>query len=418
MKKCRIIATSLLVAFGICFSSCATNDGPKDTTMNYWDKKKGNCDEVLASPHAYSLSQISYCTKMWETYRYVDDIPLKDRSMFAIAFSTVSHKATDPYDRGIADAALARICIPRHPLDSSGRVREEIPETLECNNHVTDISISGQGVSSKNRFAAMNRKHEVPDVPANKVKEARTIAKKASEMRKKSVSKSISLYKDALEVNEYDVAAKYDLATAYAEMGDESPALRHLEELNTWNDEEAQSRIEAARTDPKFDNIRDNPNFKLITGYVSIALVNAAGVLGVQRVKDMKTKLEKANLPIAVVGESRTEEKTPQIWYREGFDDVAYRIKETLRLKKASVQVLSRDKRKGLDESTDVLVVWGQPEAGTKDGIGQTAPIVQGKRATGSDNKLDDLVKEVEDSRQSIDHAKQAGDSIVNMTTK
>ena len=57
----RILAVILLLcSMGICalFMGCASDGGPKDTTMNYWDKKKGNCDEVLSMPHAYQLSQI------------------------------------------------------------------------------------------------------------------------------------------------------------------------------------------------------------------------------------------------------------------------------------------------------------------------------------------------------------------------
>ena len=59
----------------------------------------------------------------------------------------------------------------------------------------------------------------------------------------------------------------------------------------------------------------------------------------------------------------------------------------------------------------DVIVLWGQPEAAAY-GAGQSAPVVQGKRAEGSDNKLDDLVKGVEDTKKSVDHAKDVGNSL------
>ena len=105
----RHFSIAAFVILGMWLGGCATDEAPKDTTMDYWDKKKGDCDEVLKSPYAYRLSQITQCTKMWEMYRYVDNIPLKERSMYAVAFSMVSHKAEDPYDRAVADAALARI---------------------------------------------------------------------------------------------------------------------------------------------------------------------------------------------------------------------------------------------------------------------------------------------------------------------
>lgn len=408
----RKLAVTLLASIGFLafFAGCATDESPKDTTMNYWDKKKGDCEQVLKAPHAYSLSQITHCTKLWESYRYVDNIPLKERSMYAVAFSTVSHKATDPYDRGIADAALARICIPRHPLDSSGQVREEIPDSLNCDNKITDISISGQAVASSNPYARIKRTKPVSEVSDSEAKASNAAYKKATDARKKkNLGKAISLYKEALSKNPYNVSAKYDLACALSVDGDESEALRNLEELYTWDDAEAEQRIAKARTDVDFDNIRDNPNFKLITGYARIVLINGASSIGAEQVDKMKKKLEKRNVPVAEVAKSNRIELTPQIWYREGFEDYAYQIKDILAIpSKVSVQLL----RDG-DPTNDILIVWGQKEAAAY-GVGQDKPVVQGKRAQGSDNKLDDFVKSVEDTKNSVDHTRDVGKSLTD----
>lgn len=395
------------IGFLVTFAACATNEAPKDTTMNYWDKKKGDCEAVLTMPHAYSLTQITHCTKMWEMYRYVEDIPLKERSMYAIAFSTVSHKSTDPYDRSVADAALTRICIPRHPMGANGQIREEIPDALECNSSVTDISIAGQGVASSNPFARLKGTVQVKEVSDKDARKARDLYKKATAQRKKkSLGKAISLYKDALEANPFDVSAKYDLACAYAVDGDENTAIRHLEELYTWDDPDAERRLVKARTDEDFEDIRDNPNFKLLTGYVRVALVNGASALGEPTVAAMKKKLEKNDVAIAEVGKSNRVELQPQIWYREGFEDYAYEIKDILGQSKMSINVM-----RNADTPNDVLVVWGQPEA-AQYAVGQSAPVVQGKRATGSENMLDDLVKGVEDAKKSVDNAADVGSSL------
>ncbi|MBR4986926.1 MAG: hypothetical protein IKY83_14430 [Proteobacteria bacterium] len=410
MKYLRISAT-LFTAIGMLFvlAGCPAETTPKNTTMNYWDKKKGDCDEVLKMPHAYGLSQITYCTKVWETYRYVDDIPLKERSMYAVAFSTVSHKATDPYDRTVADAALARICIPRHPMDASGQIREEIPSDLVCDSSVGDIRISGQAVASKNPFERMKRTVEVEEVSDKAEKASNAAYNKATAQRqKKSYNKALSLYKDALESNPFNIQAKYDIASMLAIMGDENGALRHLEELNSWNHPVAEKRITDARSDADFDNIRDNPNFKLITGYVRVVVVNGASTVGLQKVKDIKTKLEKKNIPVAAVSKSDRVELQPQIWYREGFEDYAYKIKEYLNFQQKVVVSVMRE-----NTNNDVLVVWGQPEA--LEFTGSTSgPVVQGERAKGSENKLDDMVKGVEDAKKSADHAKDVGSSLTS----
>lgn len=399
------------VALGmlVVLACCASDTTPKNTTMNYWDRKKGDCEEVLKMPHAYSLNQITYCTKVWETYRYVDDIPLKERSMYAVAFSTVSHQATDPYDRSVADAALARICIPRHPMDASGQIREEMPSELVCNSSVGDIRIAGQAVASKNPFERMKRTVAVEEVSDKAEKASNSAYNKATAQRqKKSYNKAISLYKDALESNPFNIQAKYDLASMLAVMEDENGALRHLEELNSWDHPVAEKRILDARSDPDFDNIRDNPNFKLITGYVRVVVVNGAGNVGMQKVKDIKNRLEKKNIPVAAVSKSDRVELQPQIWYREGFEDYAYKIKDNLSFSQKVVVSVMRE-----HTNNDVLVVWGQPEA--LEFTGNTSgPVVQGERAKGSENKLDDLVKGVEDAKKSADHAQDVGKSLTD----
>lgn len=387
--------------------ACATEDAaPIDTTMDYWSRKKGDCGEVLKSPHAYDLSQITRCTKMWEMYRYVDNIPLKERSMYAVAFSMVSHKAPDAYDRAIADAALTRLCIPRHPLDANGQVREEIPDSLQCND-VTDLSIGGKAMASSNPYQRMKATVEVESVSDKEMSRAASVYKKGSTQRQKeSLGKAINHYREALEIYPNYVAAKYDLACALAVSGDERGALRELEELNTWNDAEAQQRIVKARSDADFESIRDNPNFKLITGYVRVVIVNGAGAIGEEHVASMKKRLESKNIPVAQVGKSSGVVLSPQIMYREGFEEYAYKIRDALGNSRMAVTF---DRRKG--GMDDVLVLWGQPEAAAI-GAGQSAPVVQGQRAQGSENKLDDLVESVDKAKKSADHARDVGNSL------
>lgn len=405
LKSRRIL--SLAVVGFISVLACCATEAPKDTTMNYWDKKKGDCEEVLKSPHAYDLSQLTRCTKVWEMYRYVDNIPLKERSMYAVAFSTVSHKASDPYDRAVADAALSRVCIPRHPMDASGNVYEEIPDELECNGNVTDISINGRGVASSNPYERMKRTVTVEEASDRDMSKAAGIYKKASQQRSKNaLGKAIGLYEDALSVYPYYVAAKYDLACARAVSGDERGAIRELEELNSWDDSEAAQKIIKARSDEDFESIRDNPNFKLITGYVRVVLVNGAGAVGEERVADLKRRLETRNVPVAQVGKSSNYVLSPQIMYREGFEKYAYEVRDALGISKIAVTL---NRQRG--SADDILVLWGQPEA-AQFGAGQKAPVVQGTRAQGSENKLDDFASGVEKTKNSVDHTRDVGKSL------
>ena len=408
MKK-RYILSGLFIASAFAAFACASDEKPKtSSSVDYWSTKGGRCDTILKTPYANDLSDLVRCTKMWEMYSRVDDIPLKDRSMYAVAFSRVSYQATDPYDRAIADAALTRICIPRHPMGSNGEVREEIPDKLECSNTgISELSIKGTAVASSNPYEGRKGRVQLGEVSDRDAAGANASYKKATaERKKKNLHKAIPLYREALNQNPYHIGARYDLACALSLNGDEMGALRELEELYTYNDAEAEQRIIKARSDEDFEPIRDNPNFKLLTGYVRVAILNGASSIGEPTVAEMKRKLESKNIPVAEVGKSNRVELMPQIWYREGFDGYAFKIKEILGKNKMVVQTMKNN-----DSNNDVLIVWGQPEA-TAIGAGQAKPVVQGTRAKGSDNKLDDLVKEVEDTKNSVDHAQDVSNKL------
>ena len=395
------------LAFIVTVCACETTEtAQKGSNVNYWDKKKGDCESVLSMPHAYTLQQITYCTKLWEMYRYVEDIPLKDRSMYAVAFSQVSHTTNDAYDKSVADAALTRICIPRHPMGSDGMIREQIPDQLACNK-ITSVKPGGRDIASANPFLRIKGTVTVEEPSASQIKEATAAYKKATKTRKSNPSKAIAQYGEALRADPYYVAAKYDLASAQAITGDERGALKTLEELYSWDDSEAEARLEKARTDEDFESIRANPNFKLMTGYVSIALINGAGSLGEPQVAAIKKKLESSNYIIETVGKSNCVESTPQIWYREGFEDYAQTIKRILNQKNMSVKMMTKP-----TSDNDVLVVWGQPSA---IGAGQHAPTVQGTRAQGSENKIEDMLNAADNAGKTVDHAKDTAGKVSSM---
>lgn len=406
MKKIALLV--LLALAALLVAACAADETKPTTSadINYWDKKKGDCDTVLSMPHAYPVSQIAYCTKMWEMYRVVDDIPLEMRSMYAVAFSTVSYSATDKYDQDIANAALSRICVPRHPMGQDGKVREIMPDKIECEQMNTN-SIGGTAIASGNPFERIKGSIKIQEVSEKQQRSSNAAYKTATKSRsKKRLGQAIKEYEEALQDNPFNVAAKYDLACAQAVTGDDRAALKSLEELYTWDDPVAEQRLVKARTDEDFTTIRDNPNFKLLTGYVRVIIVNGAGAIGEPTVTNIKDKLETHRFTIAEVAKSTAPEYAPQVWYRLGFDSQAEKIKEVLGIQKLKLSPI-----KDPDSKNDIIVVWGQPEA-SQIGAGQSAPVVQGKRAQGSENKLQDLVDSVDKTQQNVDNIQKTGEKL------
>ena len=409
-----IVAIACMALFLTVFASCESMDGDKSvssaTNDDVWKKKQGNCENVLRNKNS-PLAQVIDCTKTWETYRDVSNIPLTERSMYAVAFSRVSYQASDEYERAIADAALARICIPRHPVnESTGEVMERVPSELECNSNVSDLGIAGQGMASGNRYDKLRRSVTILAVSANDASSSEKLRKDADKAKKKGqYDSAIGLYKKALALNPYNINAKYNLAATYSLNMDENESLRELEDLYSWDDDDAEERIDSAANNDDFYNVRDNPNFKLMTGYMRIIITNGAKDFGTKKVQEWKEKLAKNNITVSAMGKSNNAVIAPQIFYREGFDAYAMRIRNILGLPKNTPMMVQKDK----NNDADIILVWGQPEAATV-ASGQTSPLVQGKRTEGG-NKLDELTKGVEDAKGSVSNAKDTGSNITKL---
>ena len=399
-----IAAINILVVISACEPKSENRSASSATS--YWDNNKGNCDSVLRSSRTYSVSQISECMKLWEMYRYVDDLDIKERSMYAVAFSKVSHLAPDPYDRMIADQALARICIPRYDI-SGTEVIEQMPDKLTCNSTASGMTIGGQSMASSNPYLQIKGTVKIPDIPDKDVAKSHTIYKRAgNERRKNQLGKAIKSYEEALEVNPYNVAAKYDLACALAVKGDRKAALKELEELYKWDDYEAEQRLTKARSDEDFDVLRSDPNFKLMTGYVKIAVINAAGSAGQEQTDKIREKLEKKNFPVASTNVTSALQTQPVIYYRTGFDDYADQIKSILGI--SNVRVITKP-----TSDDDILVYWGERNSTTLDS-NQKDPIVQGIQETNGGNVLDTINGAVDNVKGTGDNIQKTGN---NLTT-
>lgn len=408
--RLRLVALALMSCFLVAFASCASDESSTSTKVasndSAWNSKKGNCENILRNKNS-NLNAVISCTKTWETYRDVTNITLSERSMYAVAFSRVSYLAPNDYDRAVADAALARICIPRHPINDNDEIIESQPESLDCNAQVSDISISGRGLGS-NRLIDLRRQTSIIEPSNADAVNSEKLRKEGDKYKKKgNYTNAISSYRKALQANPYNVRAKYNLAATYSLDMNEKSSLMELQDLYSWDDDDAEDSVSSAATDDDFYNVRDNPNFKLMTGYMRIVIMNGAKDFGKPKVAEWKEKLTKNNIAVSAMSSSTNAIIAPQIWYREGFDAYALRIRNVLGLPKNTPVQVNRDKK----SDADILVVWGQPEAATV-AKGQTAPVVQGKRAVGSGNKLDELTNSVEETKTSISNAKDTGESL------
>jgi len=227
-----------LVAFVVLTSAVLMACVPEETKVavdevNYWEQRKGQCETILASPHAYEAPDVIKCMKIWETYQTVGDLSVDVRSMYAVAFSLAWYKAEDDYTKAIADAALARLCIPKHPIGSDGKIAEKVPNGLQCGSAAqfadaeakagtgTDTAAAAPQVD--NSLVDLRGSIQVKDVSEKRQKKAQGFNKKALRAHnKKQYGAALDLYDQALDTYPHYVLAQDNKACA--------PALRGADE--------------------------------------------------------------------------------------------------------------------------------------------------------------------------------------------
>ncbi len=385
---------------------------PVADEINYWEQRKGDCEMVLSSSHSYDVDRIVHCMKVWETYRSVADLSLSMRSMYAVAFSTVWYQSRSDYDRAIAEAALNRLCVPRHP-QVNGKVVEEVPQALACGTGQVTVGVKKEptAVAAAQAKAASPYEGLRGSVDVNRVNDKRQ--KAAANANKQGVrahskrqwGQAVDAYEQALAQYPHYVTAKYNLICTLAVMGDTEAAIRGLEELYTWNDSEVEARLIKARSDEDLLLLRDDLRFKLLTGYFRMIIGNGAGELGLDQVMRIKAELEARRYAVADLRNTTRIYTVPEIWYRPGFEEHAERIRTILGVKRVRME------RIDYDTLDDMMIIWGQPDA-VNISVDVHAPVVQGTRAEGKGSGLSDLTGAVKDTQGEVDGAVKTGSGV------
>lgn len=395
--------------------------GPAE--VNYWEQRKGQCEQILSTPNAYGLDDISRCMKLWETYRSVGDLSVDLRSMYAVGFSMVWYQARDEYERAVADAALARLCIPRHPMGADGKIAEQVPEMLQCGAAAVasvDKARAGQNgdataaaaadTSAADELAALRGSMSVSDVSAARKKKAQGLNRKGLKAHNaKKFGQAIDFYEQALEVYPHYVTAKYNYICALALLGDPEGALTHLEDMYAWNDPEVNQRLLKARTDEDLLGLRNNLRFKQLTGYFRLVIANGAGEFGLENVQRVVNEIEARRYAIASTVNDKNPRMNPVIFYRPGFKQYADEFKLILNARKVDMAPIDWQT---LD---DMIIIWGQQEAlNLAAGDVQAAPLVQGTRAKDKSDGLGDLAGAIEDTKGAAEDLKGTGEGVVD----
>jgi len=353
-----LVVTLAALALGATQASAAGN----------WKKYGGDCDDAaFKSPDTADIKVIARCVRLWEAYQDVSEVQdgaYKGRVISAIERLYV--QGTDK-DASVARGALARLGVTKLPQRGAATAKAETKKEPKRPARV--------------RFN--------PEEPSKKQIRAadRQFKYGFKQYRGKKYDKALKYYLKMVDLAPGYAKGHYNVACAYALLGDEdkmSEYLQNLSDMAANGNADAASNLKLARTDTDFEAIRDTSvTFKRLTGYARVKVLNALGEYGEENTDNLMLSLKKLNYEADGVDESSKTRKTPIIWYAEHSKAAAYIIKELLAHPKTKTVLFTIEQLKGFD----VVVVWGDDIKKDED------PKVYVKDPADAEKKLDELAR-------------------------
>ncbi len=303
-----------------------------------WDRQKGNCDAVLATPDPVGIAELKYCVALWEAYRDIATLKPGEREAVAPAFQRL-YREGDEEGRHLARNALGRLGFTP---------QAESPEEIERRRQ------AAQSAPGRKKY----RPHKADPADQRAAQKVRARAYKA--YKKRDYRGALELLAQALERDPAYVQALYDAACCHALLGDTDNAVEYLLRLADIGDKEAMERLRKARKDKDFDGIRDEPGFKKATGFARVKVFNgmppADREVGEDNLFLLVEMLRNPKLGYEVVegGDDKHARDRPHIWYKEHSKLQAYVIRKLIGHPRALLIPVPPNR----ETDFDVLVSW------------------------------------------------------------
>ena len=351
------ISSQLILLFTILFFPLtATSQG------TYWEQYKGDCEPTLQYPDRYNLDEVRECVITWERYRKVAGLSVDEKSSYAKGMSRLFYEG-DETDKMLATAALDRMGIGEpHPLKDN----KVVEKPLSTTRHVEKTAPEDIGEIQRLR-EAHKRKPRIALRPVNakKVSASKSFNRSGMSLYKKKLySKAIHDFELALEQNPFNMTAKYNLICNLALSADVdslNSSLYHLDELSRWEGDDIyhdlKEQMRHARTDEDLILLRNEPLFKILTGYMEIEVLNGTGSIGLEKVKQIKSQIEGMKYKVNKFGNDRYVRHYPIIYFRPGFEEEVQIMKKILNSAK------TKERKIHWDTIYDMVIVWGDPQA-------------------------------------------------------
>lgn len=312
--------------------------------QDQWDYQKGNCDAIFLTYEKASLVEIKRCVALWESYKDVSKLKDGERQGVARAFKRLYDEG-EPADRHLAKVALTRLGFP--PTEEPVQKKEEAPK---------------------------RQKYRAHSATPEAQKAAKEVRKKGYALyEKKRYREALEKFLEATRLDGQFVQAIYDAACCYALLGDRENAIEYLRRLSDLGDKESLARLRKARTDKDFDAIRDDPEFKQVTLYAKIKVINGMKgddeEIGADNVFKLVEMLRSPKLAW-IVDEGEPDKHSrdrPHIWFKSHAKNQALIVKKIIGHPKT--RLVPIEGYKDWDTPYDLIVSWADKVVVDKDGV-------------------------------------------------
>lgn len=335
-----------------------------------WDRMKGDCDQKFLNYQQVKLDALASCMKFWEAYKNINILTPPKRSFMATVFERVFIEGSD-HDSYLAQVAMTRLGAP--PSQDAFERRQKF----------------------KHHKAVKKRRRYIPIPVSNAAKKrAKKVRNRAMHYyKRKKYTKAIEYLDRALKIYPGYIQALYDEACTHALTGDKANAIEYLMRIRDLKKKYGYEKLRLARKDKDFARVRETPEFKNVTGYAHVKLLNGMSQenrdIGSDNVSILKDLMAKIGYPPEAIGLDKHVRTRPIIWYKKPSKAVAYVMKKLIN-NNPHVLLVPID----WNSKFDIIVSWADKVGTSPDGVRQAKYSMAGGKSFDPDKKAASVLKE------------------------
>lgn len=298
------------------------------------------CTPVIKDYRTVELGQLQLCLSHWYQTRELSDVSPDERSQVGEAASRLYQEGTREQEY------LGRTVMLRAGITPPPKVAKTAPKPAEATAKAADAP-------TKKATRSTYDPGETSERDQDRAKKLRDAGFK--DYKKEKYEKALTQFEKALDIYPGYVQALYDSACTHALLGNKREAIDYLYKLTDIGTKDSLRRVFAARVDSDFITLRDDPDFRVATGYVRVKITNGVGEYGEDEVERIKSELKSLKHDVAEVAADKAERKRPIIWYKdnEQAKSAAYIFDKVLNHPETKFNVID------WDTEFDVIISWG-----------------------------------------------------------